>query len=69
MCGCNEYMNSGFLVDEMKNKCVMYYLHIRFVFLDLFFKKSSSDLPKQEKMVLTFLLNLSMLAKKGGVFF
>lgn len=36
MCGCNEYMNSG-VVDEMKSKCVMYYLHVPRVLLNLFF--------------------------------
>lgn len=67
MCGCNEYMNSGVLVDEMKSKCVMYYLHIPLSFF-FFSLKSKSDLPKQDKMVWTFLLKLSMLAKKGFPF-
>lgn len=42
----------------------MYYLHVPHVLLNLFFFffKSTSDLPKQDKMV--FLLKLSMLAKK-----
>lgn len=38
MCGCKEYMNSGVVVDEMKSKCVMYYLHVPHVLLNLFFK-------------------------------
>lgn len=37
MCGCNEYVNSGVIVDAMKSKCVMYYLNIPFVLFNFFF--------------------------------
>lgn len=47
-------------------RCVMYYLHVPHVLLNLLFFKSTSDLPKQDKML--FLLKLSMLAKKGVSF-
>lgn len=37
MCGCNEYVNSGVIMDAMKSKCVMYYLNIPFVLFNFFF--------------------------------
>lgn len=67
MCGCNEYVNSGVIVDAMKSKCVMYYLNIPFVLFKFFFFFKSNSYPKQDKVVLTFPLK-SMLAKKGYAF-
>lgn len=69
MCGCNEYVNSNVIVDAMKSKCVMYYLNIPFVLFNLFFFFfKSNSYPKQDKVVLTFILR-SVLATKGYSFF
>lgn len=49
MCGCNEYMNSGVLVDEMESTCVMYYLHVPYVVLNISFNLTRISLSRTQR--------------------